>query len=233
MGEVEQPVRARLLLVRHADAAGVDDPDAPDGALELGVRVAAHDRRHVEPLEERGDPFLGRALGEDVHVVARRGVAVEDVADALRRRQAVEELDLLPAQLGARLLQEVGRRETLLARMQLAVGVAAQPHDAVAEAAEPRERLRRLLAAGADVAAHHDGRVVGHLREHGFERGEVAVDVVESGDGRHVSRRSRAGAGVPPRPRPRARWCAGRGRAGRRNDRGSPGSRGRLRRRQR
>ena len=77
--EVEQPVRARLLLVRHADAARVDDPDARDGPLELGVRVAADDRRHVEPVEEEGDPLLGRALGEDVEVVARRGVAVEHV----------------------------------------------------------------------------------------------------------------------------------------------------------
>jgi hypothetical protein len=57
--------------------------------------VAADDRGHREPLEEKGDPLLGRPLGEDVEVVPRRRVAVEDVADPLRRRQLVEELDLL------------------------------------------------------------------------------------------------------------------------------------------
>ena len=89
MDEVEQPVRARFLLVGHADAAGVDDADAANGSLVLRVRVPADDGRHVEPVEQEGDPLLGRALGEDVEVVARRGVAVEDVADALRRRQLV------------------------------------------------------------------------------------------------------------------------------------------------
>src|SRR5438105_12894631 len=53
--EVEQPVRARLLLVRHTDAACVDHVDAADGALVLHVRVPADDRRHVEALEEGRD----------------------------------------------------------------------------------------------------------------------------------------------------------------------------------
>src|SRR4029077_3618281 len=81
MDEVEKPVGARLLLVRHADAACVHDPDTRDGAVVLRVRVAADDGRHAELLEEEGDPLLGRPLGEDVDVVPRRCVAVENVAD--------------------------------------------------------------------------------------------------------------------------------------------------------
>ena len=105
--EVEQPVGARLVLVRHPDAAGVETR-MPATAVELHVRVAADDRRDVEPVEEEGDPLLGRPLGEDVDVVARRGVAVEDVADRWVSGQLVEELDLLLAQLRARRLENSG-----------------------------------------------------------------------------------------------------------------------------
>ena len=51
------------------------------------------------------------------------------------------------------------------------------------------------------VAADDDGRALRHLRENRLERGEVAVDVVQGGDRRHVSRRSRAGAACLPPPR--------------------------------
>src|SRR3954451_16262530 len=201
MDEVEQPVRARFLLVRHADATRVDDADAPDAGVVLHVRVTADDRWHLEPVEEEGDPLLGRALGEDVEVVARRGVAVENVADDLRLGQLVQELDLLLAQLRPCLLEEFRRRKTLLVRVELTVGVAAQPRGAVAEAAKPGKRRGRVLAARADVAADHDRRVVRHLREDGVERGEVAVDVVQRRDLRHqsaISSWSRRPASTPP-----------------------------------
>jgi hypothetical protein len=63
---------------------------------------------------------------------------------------------------------------------------------ALAEAAEPVDRLGRHRA-GPDVAADHD-RVGGDdldLRQHGVERREVAVDVVEGRDphGRIVAHR--------------------------------------------
>ena len=45
----------------------------------------------------------------------------------------------------------------------------------------------RAALAGYDVAAHEDRRVLRYLSEHGLERGEVAVDVVERGD-RHGPR---------------------------------------------
>jgi hypothetical protein len=180
--EVERPVRTRLVLVRHADAAGVDDAHARDGALELRVRVAADDDPRVDALEERRDPLLRRPLGEDVDVVPRRRVDVEHVADALRGRQPVQEGDLLLGELRAGRLEHLLRYERLLARGQLAVGVATEPADAVAEAAQPFERLGGLLAAGADVAADDDRRVARDLREHRVECGEVAVDVVERRD---------------------------------------------------
>ena len=96
----------------------------------------------------------------------------------------MEELDLLLAELGARLLDELRRGEPFLAADELAVGVAAQPATRSPSAAQPRERLRRLLAARADVAPDDDRRVVRHLGENGLQRGEVAVDVVERRDRR-------------------------------------------------
>src|SRR5262249_11151250 len=79
--EIEAPVGAGLVLVRHPDAAGVDDSDAGDDAFELCVRVATHHDRHIEALEEERDALVGGTLGEDVDVVPRRSVAIEDVAD--------------------------------------------------------------------------------------------------------------------------------------------------------
>ena len=75
--EIEAPVRAGLVLVRHPDAAGVDDPLPGDDALVLRVDVPADDHVGVDVLEEERDPLLGRALGEDVDVVPRRRVDVE------------------------------------------------------------------------------------------------------------------------------------------------------------
>src|ERR1700719_3678176 len=107
-------------------------------------------------------------------------MAVEDVADALGRRQLVQKGDLFLAEPATRLLDQWLRNEPVLAREQLAVGVASNPPDAVDEPLQPRERLRRLFAARTDVAADEDRRVVRHLRKDCFERREVAVDVVES-----------------------------------------------------
>ncbi len=48
----QQPIRP-WLSERHADAARVDHARASDHAVELHVRVAADDERHVETVEER------------------------------------------------------------------------------------------------------------------------------------------------------------------------------------
>ena len=97
--EVEQPVRARLLLVRHADAARVDDAHARDDAVELHVRVADDDDVGVDVrrTERRCAPRacssvkMSRSLRGDACTYERRR------SICARRRQAVQELDLLVA----------------------------------------------------------------------------------------------------------------------------------------
>ena len=86
------------------------------------MRVTADDRRHVERVEEERDPLLGRALGEDVDVVPRRGVAVEDVADPGSRRVRKEEVDLLLRQRCARRVERARGSKAGLARIELSVG---------------------------------------------------------------------------------------------------------------
>ena len=138
--------------------------------------------------------------------------------------------------------------------MQLAVGVAAQPDDAVAERRAAARASRPAARRPAhDVAADDDRRVVRHLREHRLERREVAVDVVERRDGHRESaddlelepasrldaagahdRAQRAGdAGPggrsPCRRRPRRRAAGGR--ASRRRPRPARRARRRARRR--
>ena len=193
---------------------GVDDPDAADGPLELRVRVAADDRRHVEPVEEEGDPLLGRALGEDVEVVARRGVAVENVADDLRLGQLVQELDLLLAQLGARLLEELRRREALLVRVELPVGVAAHPatrspsprsRASVSDGCSPPAQMSpptTIVASSGTSASTASSAARLPWMSYSAATDATSVDDLE------------LEPAARPRPRRRARSCAARGRAG-------------------
>jgi hypothetical protein len=106
-----------------------------DRALELRVRVTADDDVGVDICKEMRDLLFRRPLREDVDVVARRRVAEEHVGDLHRRRQPVEECDLLGRQRRTRRLDHLCRRESLLAGGQLAVGVAAQPEYALAQRA--------------------------------------------------------------------------------------------------
>ena len=99
----------------------------------------------------------------------------------------MQERDLPAVELRASPDEDVLRRAALFAGQQLAIGVPAQPADALAESAQSFERLRREEA-GDDVAADDDQRVVGHVREHRLERGQIAVDVVERRDPRRGTR---------------------------------------------
>ena len=67
----QRPVRARLVLVGHAHAAGVDDELVAELPSELHVRVAADDGARLDVREERRDLLLRRAFEEDVDVVPR------------------------------------------------------------------------------------------------------------------------------------------------------------------
>ena len=167
-------------------APRVHDRHVDDRPHELHVRVTADDEIDPERREVRRDPLLGCPLREDVHVVLRRRMAEEHAPEAFdleleRRRQRVEERDLLRAQLCAHPVEHLRGSEAALALRQLAVGVAAQPVHPVAELAQALERPRRVRPGG-DVPAHDDLRVVRHLGEHRLERGQVAVHVVESRD---------------------------------------------------
>jgi hypothetical protein len=106
-----------------------------DRALELRVRVTADDDVGVDICKEMRDLLFRRPLREDVDVVARRRVAEEHVADLHGWRQPVEKCDLLVRQRRTRFLDHLHRRESLFARRQLAVGVAAQPEYALAQRA--------------------------------------------------------------------------------------------------
>ena len=60
--------------------------------LELDVRVPADDDPLLDALERRPEALVGRDLGQDLVVVARRAVAVEDTVERDRQRQRAEEL---------------------------------------------------------------------------------------------------------------------------------------------
>src|SRR2546423_5227726 len=83
----ERPVRAWPVLVRHADAAGVDQADSVDLPLELNVRVAGDDDRGVDAREHLAQPVDRRRGRDDLPVVARGGVAEEDRAEVLDLKQ--------------------------------------------------------------------------------------------------------------------------------------------------
>ena len=60
--------------------------------LELDVRVPADDDPLLDAFERRPEALVGRDLGQDLVVVARRAVAVEDTVERDRQRQRAEEL---------------------------------------------------------------------------------------------------------------------------------------------
>ena len=80
----QRPERALPALVRHADAAGVDEARPIDDALELHVRVPADDEALLDSRERGPKTLVGGDARQDLLVVARRAVAVEDAAE--RRR---------------------------------------------------------------------------------------------------------------------------------------------------
>jgi hypothetical protein len=114
-------------------------------------------------------------------------VAEEHLVDLHQRREPVEESDLLGRQRHPGSLDHVSRREPLLARQQLAVGVASQPEHPLAEPAQALERLRRVRSARANIAADDDRRLVRDLLQHGLQRTQVPVKVVKGRDA-HLSR---------------------------------------------
>ena len=77
----QRPERTLLALVRDADAAGVDEADAIDNTLELHMRVPADDEALLDSLERGPKALVGGDAGQDLVVVARRAVAVQDATE--------------------------------------------------------------------------------------------------------------------------------------------------------
>ena len=114
-------------------------------------------------------------------VVVGRRVAIEHTVERKREWQRTQEVDLLRGEPAQHPIVGDARRlsVTVEALDQIAVGI---PDDVarVGSAARELERLGRERSRD-DVAAEHD-RVGVDLVEHGFERRQVAVDVVQRGD---------------------------------------------------
>ena len=170
--------------------------------------MAGDDDVGTHPVEDPAQPLLGRERRDHVEIVLGRGVAEEDVAQALdleldALRQAVEEVDLLGGQGGEEPLALAGRRTSLARRQhldQLALGIAAQPAHPVALGAKPLDRLARKGASD-HVPTGHDHVQLGSLGEHRLERRQVPVDVVERRDPRHRLRCRLRTCGLRPRVR--------------------------------
>src|SRR5207302_2216543 len=146
LGPEQSPVRTRLVLVRHADAAGVDDPNVTDRPVELHVRVTADDDIRVDTLECAQPALVGADARQQVVVAARRRVTEQHPAepvdlDGLRQRQRAEKGDRFRRQLPAHELEPVVPGESRRRLDDLAVGVPADEADVTPEAAQPLQRL--------------------------------------------------------------------------------------------
>ena len=152
--------------------------------------MAADDDALLDAGEERAQPLVRREPRDRLHVAAGRAVAEADRADPVHVDHRVEwkireEPELL-------LAEPLGHpKPAPMPQLRIAAGPAGEVEDSVgipadeprAERLQPLERLRRHRPGG-HVPADEDqvdglGR---HLREHGLERRQVPVDVVESGD---------------------------------------------------
>ena len=170
----------------HADAARIDQRRAVRaGPVELQVTVAEDDGR----VRDAGQhPFVIRSgLGrEALDVGERRPVDVQHAAELLLRLEGVQPA-LVSAQPGVGLqrLHHIGSVERRLA--QPAFAVATNP-GRVRQPAKKLDRLLRPRRPRAEVTAEQVGVDASGVRvlQHLFERGQVAVDVVQSCEHGHL-----------------------------------------------
>ncbi len=174
---------ARVAVERHPDAAGVQQPQvvaAGGGAVERQVGVAGDQQRLVDLAQQRG--LAGRGLRQQArHVRQRRAVAAADPVEDRLRGQRRQPRDGRVAELsGAPARRRPHRRRRLGRGVRPALAVAADPGRA-AQLREPHDGLARPCAEQRVVAAEQPAGGAGGVRlgEHGVERRQVAVDVVE------------------------------------------------------
>ena len=163
---------------------------ATDRTDELHVRVSADNRRLAGIAEHLLDDLVGVVLREDLLVASRRRMAEADRPEPIdvERDGEWEALEVVGLLVGE------PRRDPV--RQAVRLGVHA-PTDLernpvgvsldcvyVGQLADERERFARHRP-GDDVTADYDrvGTFALDLLEHCFERGDVAVDVVQGGDG--------------------------------------------------
>jgi len=158
------------------------------------VEEVLPDGRREDRLEQR----LGNEMRHDLRVVARRGMTEEhgpEAGDLVAQRRgprldgerlAIVELGAAPAQLRS---GSLGNRRRPIGPLfdRLAIAVAAQEVRRQVERAQTGERLARH-GTGQHVAAHDDaiGPGAHDVGEHGVERRQVAMDIVEGGNAHRV-----------------------------------------------
>src|SRR6266545_3043707 len=144
-------------------------PDPRGRRLDVVVRPP-----HLDTVEEPCEALVARQLGDPLRVAARNGMAEEDVAEDERLRQPFEPGGLVVVEL----LPDPGRTRGLV------VGTVRVPANRVrSERADEGERLARQRPRR-DVPSEDDliDVLAFELAEHGLERRQVAVDVVQRCD---------------------------------------------------
>jgi hypothetical protein len=151
------------------------------------VHVAVDDDVRLDAVEDLAQALLRCQARHDLLVAPRRRVAEEHAAEPVD----VERHRERPGEHG---------RVTLVAqsfaspRLEVAVGVPEHDERSIAQSLHALERLRRPRARD-HVAAEHDPVDVLplDLREHGVERRQVAVHVVERRDAHYAGTAAAAG----------------------------------------
>ncbi len=207
LGVELQPGCARIAVTRLADAAGVEQPGAAT-QLEQGVVArlgtagvvpgaavgTAEEERHVRVADQPDaarvgvDAGVGLLAGEHVlpDRVARRGVEEADLTALALRLELAQELQRLLADVCPRPLDRQGGR--------LGEGVDIErPQHREVVVADQRDRAALAHEGGAgiglDPVAEHVAEAPDLLGaglldrlEHGFQRGQIGVDVGNCGD---------------------------------------------------
>jgi hypothetical protein len=158
----QRPECPLLPLVRDPDASCVDEADSVDHSLELHVRVPADHDFLLDPRQRRAETIVGRHPGQDLVVVARRAVTVENAVQGDRERHGPKELVRGLVQLRRQPLPRAFRSP-----WRLPVGVAAD-EDRL-HVTQPVEALLRIRTGDHVAAAHDPIDVEGtYVREHGL-----------------------------------------------------------------
>lgn len=179
----------------HPHTARIEDSNLSDHPVKLHVAVAADGDRGVGSLENRYETLFRRQAGKDVRIVARRCMTEQHLAQPLnfateRFRPAGDPPLVLGIKLLSRpahglsgLLRDFGDLHACPHRKHHTVAIALDELDWKLQVQQQRERLprhraRKHVASDEDLV---DIRLA-DLFEHGLQRGEVPVNIVDCSD---------------------------------------------------